>query len=77
MEKDMYEAEQRALVGAQIGGGLAGTVIGQPASMTEKLRAHKARLETELRHVNEAIDALESDEKIARAVDAITKLGHF
>lgn len=70
----MYEAQQKA---ALVERGLqAGMPIG-PMSMSDKLRLEKEHLETRLKAVNEAIAALESDEKIARAVDAITRLGHF
>ena len=63
--------EARALSGALAGG--------QPRalSMTERLFAQRERLEEQLRLTNEAIDALESDPNIAKAVDAIARLGHI
>ena len=69
----MYEAEEKAALMGQV---QAGMPIG-PVSMSDKLRIEKEHLETRLKAVNEAIDALESDDRIARAVDAITRLGHF
>jgi len=48
-----------------------------PTSTTDRLRSEKDRLEQRLEQVNKAIEALESSPEIQRAIDAISKLGHF
>lgn len=59
----MPQAEQSALVG--------------PMSTTERLKERRERLKAELAQVEEAITALEESPEVARAVDAISKIGGF
>lgn len=44
-------------------------------TMSERLHRQREHLELQLSQVNEAIDALESNPEVARAVDAISKVG--
>lgn len=49
--------------------------LSRSPSITERLHDRKANLEIQLQQVNEALAALESNPGVARAVDAIAKLG--
>ncbi len=48
-----------------------------PLTMTDRLKNRRDMLKRELTAVEEAIEAMEANEDVARAVDAITRLGHF
>ena len=55
----------------------AKAVLGHPQSITERLRQRRDELSRQLRLTEEALAALEGDQKIANALDAISKLGGF
>lgn len=67
MEQLMKEAAQIA----------SGVIAPQPITMTERLRARRTMLRQQLDEVEQALSALESNEEVARVVDAISRLGHF
>jgi len=46
-------------------------------TISEKLQMEKDRLESRLKEVNEAIEALDATPEVKTAVNAIAKLGHF
>lgn len=51
--------------------------LGAPRSlsMTERLKLQRDQLQQRLQLIDEAITALEGDEKVQRAVDALSRLG--
>lgn len=49
--------------------------MGASPTMSERLHREREHLEHRLTQVNEAIEALESNPEVARAVDAISKVG--
>ena len=57
----------------------AGRMIcpGSPPSMTERLHNQREELRQRLALLDEAIAALDGSPEIARAVDAITRLGNL
>ena len=60
-----------------------GLVAGQcetslmPTSTTDRLASERERLQERLAAVNDAIHALEANQEVQKAIDAISKLGHF
>ena len=48
-----------------------------PMSMTERLQARRDMLAKQLEETEAALAALKDNPEVARAVDAISKLGHF
>ena len=62
----MYDKEQAMIKGA----------VSQ-WSMTERLKHQRKELSERLRLIDDALAALESSPDIARAVDAIARLGSF
>ena len=71
----MYEderAKQMAVLGQGVG--LQSIGVG-PQSMTERFHRQRDELKGRLELLNEAIEALESNPEVAKAVDAISKVG--
>lgn len=54
-----------------------GVIFPQTSTMTDRLRARRDMLRQQLDDVEQALSALESNEEVARVVDAISRLGHF
>ena len=46
-------------------------------STTERLHYERERLQARLKEVDSAIEAIEANPEIQKAIDAISKLGHF
>ena len=49
----------------------------QNPTISDRLRARRDALKRDLEAVENALDALDGNEEVARVVDAISKLGHF
>lgn len=49
----------------------------QPATLRDRLEHEKAQLEDRLNRINEALAAIDDAPAVARALDAVSKLGGF
>ncbi len=65
---------QQQVYGEASGGAVLGT---GPMSMTERLQLRRDTLAKQLEETEAALAALKDNPEVARAVDAISKLGHF
>ena len=65
------------MLGQQIPMEGSGAVMPRQMSMTERLQARRDLLAQQLEETEAALAALKDNPDVARAVDAISKLGHF